>query len=261
MCTEMVKTQYESMNKPILHHSQTFFIADANFKAFTLKQISTFTHENDGIIIHTNKIITINSKTVTIHTQTGAVLASITSSLSEGEPIGMDVTSKFLTIFTMEGFLKIFDVSEPQPKPLTPTKAVHELIGDFGEVIQAKTNASGNKIALTIAAANLVPDGKLYVYDMDNNEMFIQNFRHNEQGNDSVESELEQDDAHGDMRTDKNDICRNRIPINFFWDRNDSRLLICDARKLRSVEAKSKYLTRSKSIAGKYTLIGHSKLG
>lgn len=171
----------------------------------------------------------------------------------------MDVTSKFLTIFTMEGFLKIFDVSKPQPKPLTPTKAVHELIGDFGEVIQAKTNASGNKIALTIAAANLVPDGKLYVYDMDNNEMFVQNFRHNEPRNDLVESELEQDDAHGDMRADRNDICRNRIPINFFWDGNDARLLICDARKLRSVETK-KPLTRSKSIAGKDTVAMHSEL-
>lgn len=217
-----------------------------------MKKITTFTYENDGVIIHTNKIITINSKAVTIHTQTGALLTSITSSLSEGEPIGLDVTSNFLTIFTMEGFLKIFDVSEPQPKLLTPSKAIHELISDFGEVIQAKTNASGNKIALTIAAANLVPDGKLYVYDIDNNEMFVKNFRENEEPANSVESELERDDTDDEMKADKNDICRNRIPINFFWDRNDSRLLICDARKLKSVETKNKQLTRSKSNVGKY---------
>lgn len=178
-----------------------------------------------------------------LHTQTGAVIATLTSSLNEGEPIGMDVTSNFLTIFTMEGFLKIFDVSKSEPKLITPTKAMYDLVGDFGEIIQAKMNASGNKVALTIAAANLVPDGGLYIYDIENNNLFTQNFRDNKQ---------EKNEFDEDIELNKNIICQNRIPINFFWDRNDPRLLICDARKLKSLEPKNKRLVRSKSNTGKF---------
>lgn len=214
-----------------------------------MKKITSFTHENDGIIVHANKIISINSKAVTLYTQTGALLTSITSTLNEGEPIGMDLTDKFLTIFTMEGYVKIFDLSDPQPKLVTPTKSIQDLVVDFGEIIQAKTNALGNQIALTIAAANLVPDGKLYVYDIENNEMFIKDFRDNENKN-SDKLEVE-DDSNDQVKIDKEEICLNRIPINFFWDKNDHRLLICDARKLKS-ETKNKRLMRSKSNAGKF---------
>lgn len=212
------------------------------------KKISSFTHDNDGLMVHTNKIISINSKAVTLYTQTGALLTSITSTLNEGEPIGMDVTNNFLTIFTMEGYVKIFDLSDPQPKLVTPTKSVQDLIVDFGEIIQAKTNASANQIALTIAAANLVPDGKLYVYDIENNEMFIKNFRKQEENADKFDTERNDDDE--DVKIDKDEVCLNRIPINFFWDKNDPRLLICDARKLKT-DIKNKRLMRSKSNAGR----------
>lgn len=213
-----------------------------------MKKVTIFNHENDGIILHSNKIITINSKAVTIHTQTGALLTSITSNLSEGEPIGMDVTSNYLTVFTMEGYLKIFVLSEPQHKLLTPTKAMHDLVGDFGEIIQAKTNASGTKIALIIASINLIPDGKLYIYDIENNEISFKNFRNSEK----VKDDEEQDDMQDDMKADKKEICRNRIPIDIFWDRNDPRLLICDAKKLKCGETKRKQLVRSKSNSGEF---------
>lgn len=229
------------------------FISDASSPTFSLNKIATFCYENDGLLIHTNNVITINSKAVTIHTKTGALLTSVTSNLSEGEPIGMDVTSNYLTVFTMEGYLKIFDLAEPQPKPLTPTKAMHDLVGDFGEIIQAKTNASGTKIALTIAAINLIPDGKLYIYDIENNEMCFKNFRNSENVNRSDEDEDEQDDMYDDTKSDKNEICRNRIPIDFFWDKHDSRLLICDAKKLKSGETKGKQLVRSKSNSGEFS--------
>lgn len=202
-------------------------------------------------MLYSNKIVTINSKAVTVHTETGALLTSITSALNEGEPIGMDVTSHYLTIFTLEGYLKIFDLAELQPKLITPSKAVHDLINDFGEIIQAKTNATGSKVALTIAAANLVPDGKLYVYDIENNEMFIQNFRNKEKGQYEDASEVETTYNEEDIVEDI-DIYKNRIPINFFWDRNDPRLLICDCRKLKSLESNGKRLIRSKSSTGEF---------
>ncbi|VEN35720.1 unnamed protein product [Callosobruchus maculatus] len=221
----------------------------ANNKAsdadFGVKEISTFSHDNDGIIIFQKTILSINSKAVSLHSHTGSLITSLTSGLSEGEPIGMDVTGHYLTLFTMEGYLKIYDILEKPPKLVTPVRSLFGMASDFGEVIQAKTNSSGTKVALTLAAANLIPDGKLYIWDIETDDLIYYDFKKyasesDEQPKLDEMSEMDQISANYD------DICRNRIPINFFWDVNDPRLLVCDARRLKSASSR-KSLLRSKS--------------
>lgn len=58
----------------------------------------------------------------------------------------------------MEGYLKIYDISDNQPKLVTPVKILMDSIEDFGEVIQAKTNSKGissQKQSLKIAYTKL----------------------------------------------------------------------------------------------------------
>jgi len=43
----------------------------------------------------------------------------------------------------MEGYLRIYDMSDNQLKLVTPVKCLMDSIDDFGEVIQAKTNCKG----------------------------------------------------------------------------------------------------------------------
>lgn len=50
-------------------------------------------------------------------------------------------------------------------------KNIRELIDDFGEVISASANCNGTKVALTIALDNLVPDTKLYILDVENDQI------------------------------------------------------------------------------------------
>lgn len=76
-----------------------------------------------------------------------------------------------MTIFTMNGFLKVYDISRHEPKQIIPPKAGYDLFGNFGEIIMAKSNAIGTHIALTIANESLVPDGKLYIWDVEKDRL------------------------------------------------------------------------------------------
>ncbi|CAH2002580.1 unnamed protein product [Acanthoscelides obtectus] len=216
----------------------------ANDADFNVKEISSFSHENDGIIMFQKTVVSINSKAVSLHTHTGSLLTSLTSGLSEGEPIGMDVTGHYLTLFTMEGYLKLYDILETPPKLVTPIRNMFGMTSDFGEVIQAKTNSSGTKVALTLAAANLIPDGKLYIWDTESDDLIYYDFKKFASGSDTHQKMDEMNDI-DQISANYDEICRNRIPINFFWDVNDPRLLMCDARRLKS--ASSRKILRSKS--------------
>lgn len=81
------------------------------------------------------------------------------------------MTRNFMTIFTMNGFLKVYDISRHEPKLIIPAKAGYDLFGNFGEIIMAKCNVTGTHIALTIANESLVPDGKIYIWDVEKDRL------------------------------------------------------------------------------------------
>ncbi|KAG5881961.1 hypothetical protein JTB14_020525 [Gonioctena quinquepunctata] len=217
---------------------------------FSIKKLSTLSLDNEGININDMTLLAINSKCVSVYSSTGSLLASITSGLKEGEPIGMDVTSQYLTIFTMEGYLKIYDVVQHQPK-LTTVKNMFDVVSDFGEIMLAKTNCAGNKVALTLAAANLIPDGKLYICDIEKDNINVYDLKKYDFW-EKTEREGEKIMEHNDKNSDEiksafDTVCRNRVPINYHWDKNDPRLLVCTAKKLKIPGTKMGLLVRSKS--------------
>lgn len=66
----------------------------------------------------------------------------------------------------MHGYIIVYDVSRHEPKMLTSPKSCYDLFANFGEIILAKCNANGTLIAITIATESLIPDGKLYVWNI-----------------------------------------------------------------------------------------------
>ncbi|XP_030750453.1 intraflagellar transport protein 140 homolog [Sitophilus oryzae] len=165
----------------------------------------------------------------------------------------MDITHHYLTIFTMEGFLKIYDLSESQAKLLTRVKNLYDMVEDFGEIIQAKTNSKGNKVAMTLAAANLVPDGKLYIWDIERDDLIFYDFRKYEDFEKSTmdkyfETEGEKDakKEDNDSSTDFDEVCKNRIPLSLHWCEDDSRLLVCNAKKIKVPGTKKNQSTRKR---------------
>lgn len=67
----------------------------------------------------------------------------------------------------MNGFIKVFDVSKHEPKLLTKAKSGYDMFSNFGEVILAKCNANGTILAITIATEQLIPDGLIYIWNIE----------------------------------------------------------------------------------------------
>lgn len=219
---------------------------------FSINPFNTINCDNESLLLNAKNIIILFVTGVTIRTVNGLIIANIPVMPAEGEPIGMDLCNNFLTIFTIDGFLKIYDVSESDPKLITGVRSLYDMCTDFGEIIQAKCNSSGTKVAMTLAASNLIPDGKLYIWNIEQDNMSEYDFKKSDKAKKhSFESEsgdyLDEEEKNEaeinspEVMSDK--ICSNRMPLNIFWDGEDPRLLICDAKKLKASKEKVKFFS------------------
>lgn len=115
---------------------------------------------------------------------------------------------------------------------MVPIRNLYDLCNDFGEIIQAKSNSNGTKIALTLAGANLVPDGKLYVWDTERDDLIHYDFhKYGDYVEDDSDKELEKATSN---RSVYDEMCTNCIPVSVAWDKYDPRLLVCDVRRLKN---------------------------
>lgn len=121
-----------------------------------------------------------------------------------GKPIGIDLTGHFLTVFSLNGFIKIYDISRHEPKLVTSPRAAYDLFEHFGEIIMAKTNTTGSHVLIIIANENLIPVGKLYIWNIETDKVLSYDFMEN----------LEEP----------------RLPLDFYWDSVDNRLFACETK-------------------------------
>ncbi|KRT80306.1 hypothetical protein AMK59_8792 [Oryctes borbonicus] len=202
----------------------------------------TFSKDNDAVMLYERNILTLFPSGITMHSLNGAIITTIPVLQAEGEPIGMDVCGSYLTVFTIDGFLKLYDLSDRDPKLITSSYNLYDMCSDFGEIIQAKSNSSGTKVGLTIAAANLIPDGKLYIWDVEKDKLLSYDFKKKRRSFDYEDDAMEIGDSNSDeTKAIYDKICTNRIPLSIHWDTYDSRLLVCNARKMK-IASKSKSL-------------------
>lgn len=78
----------------------------------------------------------------------------------------------------MNGYIKVFDISRHEPKLLTSPKCAYDMFDNFGEIIQAICNCDGTNVLLSIATKDLVPDGKIYIWNLEKNNVREHNFSH-----------------------------------------------------------------------------------
>lgn len=199
----------------IQRSSQDSIVADQSLKSvndiklhdnLTARFATTFNSENLQVFVHEQNVICVGQNDVTILSLNGVKLQEVPFTDHEGKPIGSDLSNKYLTIFTLNGYLKVYDVSRHELKLLVPTKNAYDLFENFGEVIMAKANHDGSMVAMTIATESLVPDGKLHIWKLESDTVMAFDFLQNE---------------------------TPRLPISFNWDSDDHRLLACEARLIQ----------------------------
>ncbi|XP_049310514.1 intraflagellar transport protein 140 homolog [Bactrocera dorsalis] len=179
-----------------------------------VKLIQTFNAECLGLHIHNQNIFCLNSNEVMIYSIGGVVLNKILANDNEGKIIGMDLTGVYLSVFTMNGFVKAYDVSRHDPKLIFPGKSGYDLFDDFGEVILVKCNTAGTHLAVLIANRNFVPKPILYCWNFERNLLMEHNLKHNSN------------------ETNTNSC----MPVNVYWDTDEPRLLAIEVKSMQQVQ-------------------------
>ncbi|XP_037026669.1 intraflagellar transport protein 140 homolog [Bradysia coprophila] len=200
-------------------------------KGLSIKLMNTFVAECIQLFIHDENIIVLGQIDVKIYSLGGVVLRELHFNDNEGKPIGADLSTHYFTVFTLNGFIKIFDVSKHEPKLLTKPKSGYDMFPSFGEIILARCNSNGTLLAVTIATEQLIPDGIVYIWNIERDTVSSFDF---------LGKYSNQSQPLGFVA---------RLPTNFYWDTDDCRLFACETRFIHSKTFKNGISSNSKTTA------------
>lgn len=174
---------------------------------FTL--LRSFPWKTDVLIIYNDVLVGVVTPHIECYTITGTSLGILPSTEGEGEPIGVTNTNNFIVIASMDGTLKLAEITKKGLRMPYPPKNCYQMIEDFGEVMRASVNCSGRYICLSLANAGLAPDPRLYLWDV---------------ANDVITNSLLSENTSPPFQS---------VPIAIIWDANDPRIV---AVHMRSVD-------------------------
>ncbi|XP_017021858.1 intraflagellar transport protein 140 homolog [Drosophila kikkawai] len=177
--------------------------------SLSVKLLQTFAAECLSLGLHNQNIFCLGSSDIMIYSVGGVVLHRLQASDIEGKIIGMDLSGCHLSLFTMNGYVKAYDVSRHDPKLLFPSKSGHDIFDDFGEFILVKCNSQGNHLAMVIASSSFTPISRLYCWDFERNNL------------------LEYGLGEGESRKES-----SSLPVRIFWDADEPRLLAMEVKSM-----------------------------
>ncbi|KAJ1532231.1 hypothetical protein ONE63_000848 [Megalurothrips usitatus] len=201
----------------------------------------TFSCMVDSAVLVDKSIVTLGegdstipgaSPNISVRTFQGTVKQSLILNDQEGRPLSMELNGTFLTVTTDIGFIKMWDFSRREAKVHGQAKDIAEILPDFGEIILARSNCTGNKVSFTIAQANLLPEPKLYIWDVESDSICYLNFTtgklSSEEGENS--SELSGEESPEDEFSPRRGLV-GRFVLSHCWDQEESKLLVCEAKR------------------------------
>ncbi|XP_043233356.1 intraflagellar transport protein 140 homolog [Amphibalanus amphitrite] len=170
----------------------------------------------------------------------GAVKQKVDFTDREGEAMYIDINGSFMVVGSVNGALKLFDLSRRELRSAANPKFITDSATDFGELIQCRVNCKGTKVSCLVAQSSLLPDPKVYIWDVDTDSVSYFNFssgREDEDdqrvppnsatSNDSRELTVMERTKLESSRS----VC-GRFVVNHFWEPSDPRLFVCEAKLL-----------------------------
>lgn len=208
---------------------------DKDSLVLSVKPLNSFTASNQKLLLHEDRILVLDGESVRIMSLSGGVtLQELSFKSREGSPIGMDLNRTFLALFTMNGFVRLYDVSRHEPRLISPPSGTmrtgYDLLDNFGEFIAVKASASGSHLCMLIATENLLPDGKLYVWHVQQDQLMHFDF---------FSPEV--------VRSDK---FFTKLPVSFGWDSVDNRLLATEVKCIQQRAVAGSVVDKSRTTGG-----------
>uniref|UniRef100_A0A182K189 Uncharacterized protein n=1 Tax=Anopheles christyi TaxID=43041 RepID=A0A182K189_9DIPT len=193
--------------------------------ALVVSFVDSFAVECVAVYLYEQSIVALGTEQVKIYSLSGIILQELVFNGNEGKPIGVDLIGPYLTVFTLHGYIRLYDVSRHDIRLLQPPKSAYDLFEKFGEIIMARPHANGTHVAVTIANEQLLPDGKLYLWNLESNVLTARQFHAHEPTN----GRRWLKDGQGLEGATSGHSC---LPVGFYWDAEDARLLACETKPL-----------------------------
>ncbi|CAG0897138.1 unnamed protein product [Darwinula stevensoni] len=245
--------------------TRSFKYQEPQMTSMPLENAGSFTADCDGLAIFEQTLFLIEDGKVQVRTFQGTVKQTLNFLESEGEPISLDINGTFLTVATLAGVIKIWDFSRREAHPHCHPKVLPDIITDFGEIISAKANCNGTRVAVVIATVgvilhmsdscetpglqcsfydleqmNLMPDPKLYLWDLDGDAFTYFNFAsgcaeeddNTPPPNSANSSQSREFTALERTKFESAKEVGGRFVLSHFWDPEEPRLLVCEAKRL-----------------------------
>ncbi|CAF1384504.1 unnamed protein product, partial [Rotaria sordida] len=137
---------------------------------------------------------------------------------NEGEVNTMNSNGSFLVIGSTKGYVKVFDISRRELRPLGKTLNINAHTPSVDTIRELAVNCTGAKVTVLTSQTNCNPSSRLYIWDVEKDIVAYFDFS----------SEKLPGTEYGRIR--QNDNTKNtpqyrRYPSNIQWDPEDSRLM------------------------------------
>ncbi|XP_072167641.1 intraflagellar transport protein 140 homolog [Diadema setosum] len=212
----------------------------------TVRATGTFSTDSKLVCIHEQNIYTTEPGKIQVRTFQGTVKQLISMNENEGEPCTMDVTGNYLVVGTSGGVVKMYDVSRREAKPHNAPKNLMDVIPGMGGIVMAKANCNGTKLAVIISKSDGSIDPKLYVWDPDLDTLGFFDLKtgHGDQEDEPIRKDDDITDAERGREEAAQDVA-GRYPTSIFWDAQEPKLLVCEAKLVNLEEASTPRKTTS----------------
>lgn len=192
--------------------------------SFNTTLIANFNCDTEKLLIYDHTLIILTPVVIQLRSMEGTLIQMLPTLPEEGEPITMDLTGQYLTVASLNGILKIWDLSKREAKLHTRAMATYEAITDFAEIIEARCNADCRCVSITVAMTNLMPSSILYVWDIESDQIHEFDF--------AESKDADENDSDLSIK------CKGRLVTAHYWDMEDPRLLVCRAQRLETRDSK-----------------------
>ncbi|XP_076028823.1 intraflagellar transport protein rempA [Oratosquilla oratoria] len=237
-----VRGLYNTVDNILIWNTNRMIVYEITSDVNLVRVVGSFPCETSLAIMHEGSIYAIEGNNIQVRSLQGTVKQTLEFNENEGEPIGMDVCGNYLIVATLIGAVKVWDLSRREAKIHTQGKQLGEAIKDFGEIISVRCNCNGTRASIAVAQTSLLPDPKLFIWDIENDNLTYFNFASGKAEDDDVDGLAPPNSADSSgskeitlqERTKKEtskDV-RGRFVMSHFWDMEDPRLLVCEAKSL-----------------------------
>lgn len=221
------------------------------------KQSGQFFTDAMQVVLYEQNIYTIEQGKVQVRTFQGTVKQLLTYAEPEGNPVSLDVNGQYLVVATDLGVVHVYDLSRREAKAHTNPKNLADIVPGFGMILSAKVSCSGNRVSILVKTAEGQPDPKLYFWDVEMDTVQYFNFETGRGEQDdyatgaAVEGQDEDKDTN-DAERGKSQAAKDiagRYPVSHYWDAEEPKLLVCEAKVLVGEAGKdSKELKKKHSL-------------